>query len=102
MTSGGDAFHTTLIQVDEGDVLIGLMTFTGQSGTGFNYRSEFQGIGGTTLNIVNIAELLWCNETWRLTAFRRVGLSSDRLHQVLADKHSDRRDESDNDVDASE
>ena len=63
VTSGGDAFHTTLIQVDEGDVLIGLMTFTGQSGTGFNYRSEFQGIGGTTLNIANIAELLWCNET---------------------------------------
>ena len=32
VTSGGDAFHTTLIQVDEGDVLIGLMTFTGQPG----------------------------------------------------------------------
>jgi len=55
--------HTTLIQVDEGDVLIGLMTFTGKTGEGFNYRSEFQGIGGTTLNIANIAELLWCNET---------------------------------------
>lgn len=63
VTSGGDAFHTPLVQVDEGDVLIGLMTLTGQTAAGFNYRSEFQGISGTTLNIANIAELLWCNET---------------------------------------
>jgi hypothetical protein len=63
VTSGGDAFHTALVQVDEGDVLIGLMTLTGQTVSGFNYRSEFQGISGTTLNIANIAELLWCNET---------------------------------------
>ena len=63
VTSGGGAFHTELVQADEEDVLIGLMTLTGQTGTGFNYRCEFQGIGGTTLNIANIAELLWCNET---------------------------------------
>jgi hypothetical protein len=63
VTSGGDAFHTALIQVDEGDVLIGLMTLTGQSASAFNYRSEFQGIANTSLNVSNIAELLWCNET---------------------------------------
>src|SRR5205085_3728628 len=63
VTSGGDAFHTTLIKVDEGDLLIGLMTLTGMSGSGFNYRSEFQGISNTSLDVSNIAELLWCNET---------------------------------------
>jgi hypothetical protein len=63
VTSGGDAFHTALVQVAEGDTLTGLMTLTGQTAAGFDYQSEFEGIGGTTLNVANIAELLWCNET---------------------------------------
>lgn len=39
------------------------MTLTGQSGAGFNYDCEFQGIANTKLTVQNIAELLWCNET---------------------------------------
>ena len=78
------------------------MTFTGQTGAGFNYRSEFQGIGGTTLKRANIAELLRVMRRWRLRDSGVFGLSSHRLHQVLADQHPDRRDESDNGVDARE
>lgn len=62
VTSGGQAFHTALVEVAPGDLLTGVMTLTGQSGSGFDYASEFAGIGAT-LSIQNIAELLWANET---------------------------------------
>lgn len=62
VTSGGQAFHTPIVQVAPGDQLTGVMTLTGQSGSSFSYDSEFVGIG-TTLSIQNIAELLWANET---------------------------------------
>jgi hypothetical protein len=63
VTSGGSAFHTTLVKVNVGQQLVGIMTKTGKTSTGFNYQSEFQGISGTALPVQNIAELLWCNET---------------------------------------
>jgi hypothetical protein len=63
VTFNGQAFHTTLIPVNPGDVLVGAMTLTGQTGTSFSYNCEFLGISGTLLPIENIAELLWCNET---------------------------------------
>jgi hypothetical protein len=63
VTSGGQAFHTNLVPVNTGDTLVGVMALTGQSGSLFNYTSEFQGISGTSLPVQNIAELLWCNET---------------------------------------
>ena len=63
VTSSGQAFHTQLVRVNPGDVLVGVMTLTGQSGSAFNYSCEFQDIAGTSLPVQNIAELLWCNET---------------------------------------
>jgi acylphosphatase len=63
VTSSGQAFHTNLVQVNPGDMLIGVMTQTGRAGTQFNYTSEFRGIAGTTLPVQNIAELQWCNQT---------------------------------------
>jgi hypothetical protein len=63
VTSGGQAFFSTLVPVNVGDVLVGVMTLTGQTGTTFNYNSTFQGITSSTLVVQNIAELLWCNET---------------------------------------
>jgi len=63
VTSGGQAFHTSLTPVNVGDTLVGIMTLTGQSAKNFNYKCEFAGLGGTLLPIQNIAELLWCNET---------------------------------------
>ena len=62
VTSGGQAFYTPVVGVNPGDALTGVMTLTGQSGSGFSYDSQFVGIG-TTLSIQNIAELLWANET---------------------------------------
>lgn len=59
----GQAFYTPLVKVDVGDVLVGSMTLSGQSGTSFTYSSEFRGIAGTNLVVQGIDELLWCSET---------------------------------------
>ena len=63
VTSGGQAFHTNLVQVQPGAKLKGLMTQTGASGGHYNYSSTFQGIAHTTLPVNNIAVLHWANET---------------------------------------
>lgn len=60
---GGNAFHTNLVRVAEGDVLIGVMSLIGQRGAAFDYASEFSGIAGTTLNVTNNPELRWASET---------------------------------------
>src|ERR1700730_3519997 len=57
------AFFTTPVSVNAGDVLVGVMTLTGQGNGLFSYQAEFQGIAGTQLSVQNIAELVWCNET---------------------------------------
>jgi len=59
----GQAFFTTPVLVHPGDVLVGVMTLTGQANGLFSYQSEFQGIPGTQLPVQNVAELVWCNET---------------------------------------
>ena len=59
----GQAFYTPLVQVNEGDQLVGVMKVTGQSGGMFSYTSEFEGIAGTSLPVLNVAELVWLNET---------------------------------------
>jgi hypothetical protein len=59
----GQSFHSTLVNVNAGDVLVGVMTLTGQSPAGFSYNCEFQGIANTGLPVQNIAELTWCVET---------------------------------------
>ncbi len=60
---GGNAFHTNLVAVNEGDVLVGVMTVVGESGHSFNYVSSFQGIANTSLPINNNPELTWASET---------------------------------------
>jgi Fungal fucose-specific lectin len=63
VTSGGQAFHTTLVPVDTGTVLVGRMTQTGSARGLFNYNSAFQGIPNTTLPILDIAAHHWASET---------------------------------------
>jgi Hemopexin len=63
VTSGGQAFHTTLVPVNVGQALVGVMNQTAHSGNQFSYNSLFQGIANTTLPILNIAPLHWANET---------------------------------------
>jgi len=59
----GQAFFTPPVAVNSGDVLVGVMTLTGQANGLFSYQSEFQGIPETALPVQNVAELAWCNET---------------------------------------
>jgi len=63
VTSGGQAFHTTLIPVTPGHALVGVMNQTGKTGTLYSYNSLFQGIANSTLPVQNIAPLHWANET---------------------------------------
>jgi hypothetical protein len=60
---GGPAFHSNLVQVNPGDVLLGVMTQTGQSGAQFSYYCEFVNIANTGLTISNVQELTWNIET---------------------------------------
>jgi hypothetical protein len=61
--SGGDALHTPLVRVNEGDVLVGVMTLDSRSGSSFNYTSSFQGRAGTSLTVQNNPELTWASQT---------------------------------------
>jgi hypothetical protein len=93
----GQAFHSDLVQVDPGDTLVGLMTQTGQTGSQFNYKSEFQGIANTSLQVENLTELVWCNETLEaysiddcsdypstaLTAFREISIETGATSPTL-------------------
>ena len=63
VTSGGQAFHTTLVPVNAGSTLVGVMTQTAVSSGQYSYSSTFQGISNTTLPVQNIAPLHWANET---------------------------------------
>jgi hypothetical protein len=61
---GGTALYTSpLIQVNPGDVLQGVMTLTGQSGSDFSYKSSFIGYPGVDLTVTDIDELKWACET---------------------------------------
>ena len=59
----GTSFYSSLVDVNEGDVLVGVMTLTGSSAMGFSYNCEFQGIANTSLPVQNTQELTWCCET---------------------------------------
>lgn len=59
----GHAFHSTLVNVNPGQTLVGVMALTSQSGGLFSYASEFQGVNGTSLAVQNIAELKQATET---------------------------------------
>jgi len=74
VTSGGQAFHTPLVTVRAGDVLVGVMNQTAVSGALYSYTSAFKGIANTSLPVQNIAQLHWANET--LEAYE-VNLASD-------------------------
>jgi hypothetical protein len=60
---GGHSFYSSLVRVNTGDVLVGLMTLTSQSPQGFSYNCGFQGIANTLLPIQNVEELTWCIQT---------------------------------------
>ena len=55
--------HGPLIRVNPGDILTGIMTQTGVSGSNYSYLSSFAGYASTNLIVNNIQQLTWCNET---------------------------------------
>jgi len=59
----GQAFHSQPTQVDIDQLLIGLMTLTGNAGGQFSYNCLFQGIANSALPIQNVQELTWCAQT---------------------------------------
>ena len=60
---GGTALYKPLINVSPGDVLQGVMTLTGQSGSEFSYQSSFIGYSSADLTVTDIDELTWACET---------------------------------------
>jgi hypothetical protein len=60
---GGQAFYSSLVRVNPGQVLVGVMSETGQSSNGFSYNCQFSGIANTSLPIQNVQQLTWCIET---------------------------------------
>ena len=60
---GGKSFYSSLVRVNPGQVLVGVMTETAQSATGFSYNCVFTDIANTGLPIKNVQQLTWCIET---------------------------------------
>jgi hypothetical protein len=59
----GPTFHSNLVNVNSGDLLVGIITLTQQSGSNFSYNCQFRGIANTALPIQNVQELTWLFET---------------------------------------
>lgn len=60
---GGQAKYSPLVRVNPGDALVGVMRLTGQNGDLFSYSSSFDNIPNNTLDVADIEELTWANET---------------------------------------
>ncbi len=61
--ANGQAYYSSLVPVQEGDALVGRIVLTDQSGGSFSYQSEFVGVAGTALPVLNLAELIIASET---------------------------------------
>jgi hypothetical protein len=60
---GGQALHSSLVPVNPGDSLVGVITQTGRPGSRFSYNCAFTGIVNSTLSITNVDQLTWFVET---------------------------------------
>jgi hypothetical protein len=61
--SSGNAFKSPLVDVNEGDVLTGVIRLTGQSGGTFNYTCEFVGLAGASIPVNGANQLVMPVET---------------------------------------
>lgn len=59
----GQSFHSSLVDVNVGDVLTGVMVRGRRRPNGYNYGCSFTGIPNTNLPVFNVEELTWCIET---------------------------------------
>ncbi|KAJ6626484.1 hypothetical protein B0H10DRAFT_2211077 [Mycena sp. CBHHK59/15] len=60
---GSNVFFTNPIQVSVGQTLNGIVSLVGQSGSTYNYDSQFTNIGGTALTVDGGEQLTWATET---------------------------------------
>jgi len=68
----GDAFHSDLVPVQRGEILVGIITLIAQTGGALDYNCEFQNIKGTALAIQGVDEMPWCVETLEVYGIDRV------------------------------
>ena len=61
--SSGNAFQTPLVNVNEGDMLTGVMRLTGRTRGQFNYTCEFSGLATTVLRVHRTNQLVMPVET---------------------------------------
>jgi hypothetical protein len=71
VTSRGQAFHTPLVRVESGQLLVGEMALVGQARGKFSYSCEFLGLAKTRLLLKNVAELNWSTESMEAYSVRR-------------------------------
>src|SRR5207302_11313360 len=63
VTSRGQAFHTPLVRVAPGDLLVGEMALVGEARGKRSYTCELRGLPRTRLLLQNVAELSWSTES---------------------------------------
>jgi hypothetical protein len=61
--SSGTALFSSLVRVNPGTVLTGVMTQTGTTGSNYNYVSSFTGYSSINLAVNNIQKLYWAAES---------------------------------------
>ena len=67
----GASHHSSLTKVNVGDVLVGVITLTGQSRNGFSYNCEFIGIPNSRLRINDVDELTFAAETLEVSGITK-------------------------------
>ena len=60
---GAQVTGSSLVQVNEGDELTGVMTCTGKTQTGYSYKSSFEGHSDADVTVTDSDELTWAYET---------------------------------------
>lgn len=63
VTASNHAFHSDLVPVDPGRILVGAMALKPQPNGTFEYRCAFEGVPQTELPVWGFGELKWCNAT---------------------------------------
>jgi hypothetical protein len=61
--TGNQAYFSSLVEVNAGQSLTGVIKFVGKTNKKFDYTCQFTGISGTDFSMNQIAQLTWCTET---------------------------------------
>lgn len=81
----GIALHRPLVPVNPGDVIQGLITLQGRSGSNFSYLSSFRNFPLCDLFVPNIDELTWANETLECYRLRQFSDYPNTMFTAMSD-----------------